>query len=331
MFSSITIGRHTIAPALFLAPMAGITHAPFRRLLAEFGGYGALFTEMLSGTALLGERLDATPFTRRRPEEGRVLYQLRLSGREDIAAIIDRLATYEPFGIDLNLGCPAPEIRRKASGVALFRDLPRLDRVLGTIRERWGDLLTVKCRVGDEEASWQKEFADRLRLFEKHGIDCLFVHPRFSGEKLKRRARWHYFDWIADNTTIPVVANGDISGPQVLAANEKHFTKVKGVMIGRMAVVQPWLFRHWQGEAVEVDYCDVWQRFYRYVLEEFPPEKAIGRIKEFSIYYARNFLFGHSLFRAIQPSEDLDEIFSRATMFLESRPQVTVAPSVMGI
>jgi DNA-binding Lrp family transcriptional regulator len=67
------------------------------------------------------------------------------------------------------------------------------------------------------------------------------------------------------------------------------------------------------------------------VLEDFPPEKAIGRIKEFTAYYSRNFLFGHDLFRAVQPAESLDEAFERATAFLAKEPRVTAAPSVAGI
>jgi tRNA-dihydrouridine synthase len=331
MDETLRLNGTTISPALFLAPMAGITHAPFRRLVADFGAYGALFTEMLSGTALLGEKLDATPFTKRRPQEGAVFYQLRLSGHEDVAAVIDRIASHGPFAIDVNLGCPAPEIRRRASGVALFRDLQRLERVLGTIRERWDGILTIKCRVGDDERTWQRDFAERLRVFERRGVDCLFVHPRFSGEKLKRTARWHYFDWIAGNTDIPVVGNGDIHGRGAVEAKAGLFERVAGVMIGRMAVVRPWIFREWSGESVVVDYREVWQRFYRYVLEDFPPEKAIGRIKEFTAYYSRNFLFGHDLFRAVQPAESLDEAFERATAFLAKEPRVTAAPSVAGI
>ena len=78
MFESIGIGDHRIAPALFLAPMAGVTNSAFRRLLADFGGYGALFTEMLSASAFLQDKTDESPFTKRRACEGQVIYQLRI-------------------------------------------------------------------------------------------------------------------------------------------------------------------------------------------------------------------------------------------------------------
>ena len=103
MFESITLKTSTIKPALFLAPMTGITHSAFRRLVSQHGGYGALFTEMLSGPALLHEDLSTSPFTKTRECEGKVFYQLLLSGTEDIKAILDRISTTSPFGIDLNL------------------------------------------------------------------------------------------------------------------------------------------------------------------------------------------------------------------------------------
>src|SRR5512146_1706289 len=122
MFKSIKLDGKVIEPALFLAPMAGITNSAFRRLLADFGGYGALSTEMLSPSAFLHEDPAKSSFSRRRDCEGPVIYQLRISGKEDIEATFAKLEAQNPVAIDLNLGCPAPEIQHQASGAALFRD-----------------------------------------------------------------------------------------------------------------------------------------------------------------------------------------------------------------
>ncbi|MBD3317750.1 MAG: hypothetical protein GF344_18335, partial [Chitinivibrionales bacterium] len=202
----------TITPSLFCAPMVGVTHSAFRRLVADFGGYGALYSEMLSPTALMHESLEHSPYLKRRPEEGKVIYQLRLSGAEDIAKVIERLAEVDPFAIDINLGCPAPEIRKRAAGAALFRDVKRLEQVLAAVRSRWAGPLTVKCRLGDDSPEWRSEFLRRLVVFERCEIDAVAVHPRFVSEKLKRYARWEVFEWIAGETSIPLIANGDIGG-----------------------------------------------------------------------------------------------------------------------
>jgi tRNA-dihydrouridine synthase len=311
--------------------MAGITHSAFRRLVADFGGYGAQCTEMLSPTALLHENLTDSPFTRRRAEEGRVIYQLSLSGVEDVGKVVERLARIEPFALDINLGCPAPEIRKRAAGVALFRDIERLEAVLCAVRERWDGPLFVKCRLGDDVPGWREELVRRLAVFERCGVDALTVHPRFAGEKLKRRARWEAFGWIAGETGIPLIANGDIGGAAAVDRGAGLLAPARGMMIGRMVVVKPWIFRELGGEEVEIDYRRVWETLYRYVLEDFPPGRAIGRVKEFTAYFARNFFFGHDLYRLVQGSSSLEEVYVRAVGFLSRNPRTTASPSVAGL
>jgi tRNA-dihydrouridine synthase B len=327
----IPIGGATIDPPLLLAPMAGITHSAFRRLVADFGGHGALCTEMLSAPAVCSENLERSPFTKKRPCEGAVIYQLRLTGDENLPLTLDRLRSLEPLGIDVNLGCPAPEIRKCGGGTGLFSDRKRLARVLSGIRRHWSGPLTVKCRLGNRADNWQEVFADRLALFESIGIDAITVHPRFSDEKLKRVARWELFPWIASLTRLPIIANGDITRPDARTRALLDSGRCQGLMIGRMAAVKPWIFSEFSGAAPSVDYCDIWDRFYGFVLDDFPPEKAIGRIKEFSAYFARNFKFGHDLFRLVQGANDLNTIKSRATAFLSSNPGVSKEPSVSGI
>lgn len=102
-------------------------------------------------------------------------------------------------------------------------------------------------------------------------------------------------------------------------------------MIGRMAAVKPWIFCEFTAKAMAIDYVDVWNRFYEYTCEDFRPEKALGRIKEFTAYFARNFIYGHELFRRVQSAPDLAAIKNRASEFLEASPAVEKEPSVMGI
>ncbi|MBD3241604.1 MAG: tRNA-dihydrouridine synthase family protein, partial [Chitinivibrionales bacterium] len=112
------IGALRIDPPLLCAPMAGLSHSALRRLLADFGGYGALYTEMLSARALNQEELHASPFTRRRPEEGTVIYQLLVDTPHTAAAAVQRLQSIAPAAIDINLGCPAPEVKKRGGGCA---------------------------------------------------------------------------------------------------------------------------------------------------------------------------------------------------------------------
>jgi tRNA-dihydrouridine synthase B len=335
--SPLTLATGVVSPPFFLAPMAGVTHSAFRRLVSDFGGHGALFTEMLSGRALLQEKIGHTPFTKKRLQEGNVWYQLALSGREDIPAVIDRLTTVSPFAIDLNAGCPAPEMEKTGTGAALFTDADRFSAVLRRLREHWGGILSVKCRLWKTDKGWKDEFVKRLRIIEDCGADAVFVHPRFFNEKLKRRARWELFPWICAQTRLPVIASGDVASWTDIEQNAVSFAPVKGIMIGRQAVVRPWLFRDLAKGAVggaqprAIDYAEVWKRYFEYVNEDFPPEKAIGRLKEFTKYYSCNFFFGHLLKSMSQGASSLDALFERAMGFLSAQPRVVARPSVSGI
>ena len=323
MFESMDLGGQTIAPALFLAPMAGITNSAFRRLLSDFGGYGALTTEMLSASAFLNEDPAKSSFSKRRDCEGAVIYQLRISGEENLEAAFSKLEEQNPVAIDLNLGCPAPEIQRQASGAALFRDFERLKQVLKRIRSCYHGPLTVKCRLGDEPENWRKPFLERLKLFEDSDVQAITVHPRLSTEKLKRRARWQEFPFIAAATRLPVIGNGDVRSLRDVENNRDYFTPLSALMLGRIVAQKPWVFREFAGyPPVEIHYPEIWDRLYRYTLEDLPPERAIGRLKEFTAYFSRNFFFGHELYKRSLKSRNVTELHEAAMRFLESSPQL---------
>lgn len=276
---------------------------------------------MLSCKALISEQVFLSPFTKRRSCEGAVIYQLRLSGDEPFDKITKALIPLEPFGIDINLGCPAPEIKRSGGGCALFDNREKLVKVLEIMRKLWPGTLSVKCRLGLGKPGWEEVLLDRLRIFENSGIDVLTVHPRFIDEKLKRKARWEYFEWIQKQTSIPLIANGDICTPddarQILGSGV-----CSAIMLGRITAVKPWIFRAITDNYITTDFKEPWVRFFDYVCEDFPPEKAIGRIKEFSSYYSRNFFFGHEFFRRIQSSQDLPTLKERGLEFLNSDPVI---------
>jgi len=331
IFPPLKLKHLTIDPPVFLAPMAGITHSAFRRLVSDFGGQGALFTEMLSGKALLHEKIGDTPFTKKRPSEGIVWYQLALGGAEDIALIIEKLGAVSPHALDINAACPAPEILPRGFGAALYRDAKRLESVVRSVRANWGGVLTVKCRIGGDDKDWKATFRDRMKLFEAEGVDAVIVHPRFFNEKLRRVARWELFDWISAQTALPIIANGDITGAPEQSPRAALFSSARGIMIGRMAVVKPWIFREISRGPEVIDYAGVWEKYYSYVLEDFSREKAVGRIKEFTKYFAQNFMFGHELAARVQSAQTLEILFERAQAFLNASPAITQNPAVAGL
>ena len=328
----LTLRGACFDPPLFCAPMADITHSAFRRLLADFGGYGALFTEMLSARMILNEDLYRSPWLKRRPQEGKVVYQLLVIDPDRLPEILNRLAALAPDGIDLNGACPAGTVRQQRGGADLFEDASRLRDVVRALRGHFAGPLTVKIRLGQRGPNWRERLRERLRLLADEGVDALTIHPRFPDERLKRSARHDLYGELAAEAGVPIIANGDITGPEFWRERAVHFAPAAGLMIGRMAAVRPWCFAQWRNPALAVDHAEVWDRLLGYVVEDFPrPSQALARIKIFTAYFARNFLFGHTLFVAVQTAPDLAAARERAGRFLSAKPELCRFPSVAGI
>lgn len=330
MFSEMILRGVVFQPALFCAPLAEITHSAFRRLLAEFGGCGAQFTEMLSGRHILKEDLFRSPYLRRSAAEKKLFYQLMLRRTDPVDRIVGRLSELGPDGLDINLACYAPVIRQLDAGSRLFENLPALAEVLQAVRKYWPGLLTVKIRLGHDTIGSEERFTERLRVIEESGVDAITLHTRFFEDKFKRRSRHELFQWAATQTRLPIFANGDILGAETVRQNPDLFRNVAGLMLGRMAAARPWLFAAWDRE-LSVDFGQVWRRLYEYIREDFSPELALRRIRLFTKYYARNFHFGHTFNTSIQNAPTLEAMRERAAAFFDTGPAVFAEPSLQGL
>jgi tRNA-dihydrouridine synthase len=326
--------RHPLAPEshasplLVAAPMAGLTHSAFRRLLAEFGGCDLVYTEMLAGTRLLVEAPDS-PYIRRHAGDGRVVYQLLLRDERRVEQIIDKLRACRPDGLDINCACPAAGVRFIGGGADLFEDAARLDAVLNAVRRAWQGPLSVKIRLGRApETHWRERLLDRLQRIRDAGVDSLTVNPRFAVDRLTRPARHDLLPWICAEAGMPVLANGDITGPETLAAHPAHFADCAGVMLGRMAVVRPWVYAAWrQGEGYAApDAGAVWRRLITLLQEDFPPERVVLRLKHFTGWYSRNFVYGHLLAGKVRHLRDAETLIRITEEFLASAPATVRTP-----
>ena len=312
------------------APLAGVTHSAFRRLIAELGGCGLQFTEMLSGRALLHEDLRRSPYVKRRPSERAVFYQLMLRPDDPVERIVGRLSDISPDGIDLNLACDAPAIRLLGAGSALFDDLPALATVLHEVRRCWAGPLTVKIRLGHDAPECEARLAERLRLIEDAGVDAITLHARFFEDKRKRPARYQHFAWATSRTHLPIIGNGDIAGARTLHARATTFAGLSGVMIGRLAIAQPWVFATWE-RPLEVDLGSIWLRLYDYTSEDFEPEDAVKRVRLFTKYFARNFQFGHGFDAAVRVAPTMAAARAIAERFFDTQPARHAEASMLGL
>ncbi len=233
----VRIDDQIFDPPVFLAPMAGITDLPFRRLVQRFGA-GLVVSEMVASQ----EMVQARPGVRARAELGLGCARtaVQLAGREARwMAEAARLA--EANGarlIDINMGCPARKVVGGQSGSALMRDL---DHALGLIEAVVGAVgvpVTLKCRLGWDDDS--RNAAELARRAEGAGVRMITVHGRTRCQFYRGRADWRAIAAVKAAVSIPVIANGDITGT-ASARVALAQSGADGVMVGRAIRGRPWL------------------------------------------------------------------------------------------
>jgi tRNA-dihydrouridine synthase B len=302
--------------------MAGLTHSALRQIMCGFGGVGLLSTEMLGAKRLPTENATVSPYLIRTVSERPLSYQLLIASAGELARAIDALHALKADAVDLNMGCPAPAVSKIGAGIVLMERPEEVRRIVAEARKRTGLPLTAKIRIGAElDEQKLKAFC---ALLEDEGIDMLSVHARLKHESFARRPRWEYLAKIKNWVTIPVIANGGIFSVQD-AENCLRVSGADGLMLGRGAVIKPWLFaeiaREVYGSALAepaVSLPALYNDFIEHLNGLFRPIYRLGRLKEFSHYFAQNFQFGHLLASRIQSSASVDEARERAELFFET-------------
>ncbi len=307
-----------LAVPLLLAPMAGLTHSALRTLLLDFGGVGMLSTEMLSARKLPVESPRVSPYLVRTAREAPLAYQLLVTDTREIAPAITALHRLSADVVDLNLGCPAPKVRKAGGGSSLVDNPEKVRLIIRTARSLTDLPLTAKIRLGQRLD--EPSLRDFCLMLQEEGIDLVTVHARLSGESFARKPRWQWVGKVKDWLDIPVIANGGIFSVED-AARCLEQSGADGLMIGRAAPQKPWLFAQIAREiyGISVDECQInlpwiYSRF-ALGLARFRPERRLGRLKEFTHYFALNYAFGHHLAMAVQKSSTLLLAWQRACEF----------------
>ncbi len=234
----IKIGSHILANRVILAPMAGITDQPFRDLCVELGA-GLAVAEMLTCNSELWHSEKNRPRLTRSTAAGPHMIQIAGS---DPAMMADAARLHVDLGadiIDINMGCPAKKVLKKAAGSALLKDTALVKQILDAVVAAVDVPVTLKIRTG-----WSPDArngVDVARIAEDAGIQLLSVHGRTRECRFMGEVEYDTIAAIKQSISIPVIANGDITSPekaqQVLA-----YTGADGVMIGRAAQGNPWIF-----------------------------------------------------------------------------------------
>ena len=238
------IGRHKIEPALILAPMAGVTDKPMRKLCRQCGA-GYAVSEMIASDPMLWQTRKSL---RRRDHSGETgPVGVQIAGA-DPRALADAARFNVDHGadiIDINMGCPAKKVLKVWSGSALLQDEALVGRILETVVAAVDVPVTVKIRTG-----WDSEHRNGVRIAriaESAGIAAIAVHGRTRDQRFNGEAEYQTIAGIKQAVSIPVIANGDIDSAakaeRVLAE-----TGADALMLGRAAQGRPWIFREISGD-----------------------------------------------------------------------------------
>ena len=285
---------------------------------------------MLAARQILRESFQRSPWLRRRPGEPPLFFQLMARADDPLDRILGHLEQQGVAAVDLNLACDALTVRAQSAGSALWDNFAALEHVVRNARRHWPGMLTVKVRLGGRRPDWEQPFAERLRMIEAAGVDAVTLHPRFFEDKYRGLARHRTIPWVASLTQLPLIANGDLTGPARVAEWADSLAPASALMIGRMAVVRPWLFAAWE-KPVQVNHGDVWRRLCEYVKDDFPAPVARSRIQMFTKYFAANFAFGHAWRVRMAQATTIAELEDTAEAFFAGHPAVLPEPTVSGL
>jgi nifR3 family TIM-barrel protein len=225
-------------PVFVLAPMANITTMPFRSICREMGA-DIVYTPMLSSNAIIHNPEKTLKIASFLSVEEPVIVQLFGYDGDLLAKAANIVQNaLKPAGIDINLGCPAPKITGNECGSALLKDLEKAKSIIEIIRKEYRGELSVKLRLGWSEF----DILDFTKNLEKIGVNAISIHGRTAKQGYRGKVNWQAINEIAKVVKISVIGNGDIKSWQE-AYQKLENSKLAGIMIGRGALGNPWIFK----------------------------------------------------------------------------------------
>ena len=309
-------------PLTALAPMQDVTNLWFMKVIAHYGSPDYFFTEYfrVNDTSRLNRKILAAITEN---DTGRPVFaQMIGESIPDLARTAKELCDYNIAGVDLNMGCPAPRIYRKNVGGGLLREPEKVERILGELRSVVNDRpLTVKMRVGFENTD---NFYKILDIIADNNIDLLSLHGRTVKDMYHGKVKYDLIAEAVRRVNCPVLANGNIKSATT-ALEVLSQTGAAGVMVGRWAIGNPWLFNQirqaLRGEQITLvplaevrNYID---RLWQNPTASTMPERArIGYLKMFLNYIALNVDTDGHFLRLMRHTSTEIELFKLCDRFL---------------
>lgn len=318
----VQLGPIRVDPPLWLAPMAGVTDRDFRLIVRRIGGVGVVSMEFISSRAIVSGNKHTRALMEFSQEERPLAIQIYGS---DAVAMREAALVVQELGADIcdiNMGCPANKVLKGCAGAALMGDPKLAERIIKACRDVLTIPLTVKFRLGLDDS--RRNYIELGRICEANGVQAVAMHARTARQMFTGEADWSHLARLKEALSIPVIGNGDVRQPEdavrLLAA-----TGCDGVMVGRGATLNPWIFRQIAArisggaysEPTLADRRDLILGHFRLVAERESSRWAMHKLRKFTGWYTHGLPNGRRLRQEINQIPDVASFLVAVEAFFE--------------
>ena len=318
----LKIGSLCLDSPFVLSPMAGVTDRYFRRIIRDLGGVGLVTMEFISSESLtrgVERTINMMSFALEERPLSIQIYGKDPVRMSDAAQIVEEIGA---DAIDINMGCPANKVLKGCAGAALMGDLSLARNIVRAVRSRVKIPLTVKFRLGLDDH--RVNFLDLGRLCQDEGVNGVAMHARTARQMYSGQADWSLIADLKRTLDIPVLGNGDIREPADFLRMMEQ-TGCDGVLVGRAAVTNPWIFKQAdalrRGELVPrvtlEERRDLIVRHFRLLAESEEEMTAFHKIRTFAGRYTHGLPGGKRLHQKIQSIKSVSDFLLEVEDFFE--------------